>query len=118
MRQVRRLERSGDSGFTLVEIMVVVLIIGILVGIAVASYVFANRQSAKIACYSNQRILEDTCWAYALDHDGAYPSVMEELRPYITNYDDVIPCTIDDDVLLEYTATANGVNVSCPNHPR
>lgn len=118
MTYVRQQGGTEDSGFTLAELSIVVLIIGILLGIAIASFVYADRQATKISCLSNQKILEDTCAAYALDHNGEYPDVMEELKPYVANYDSIIPCTADDEVLLQYTKTANGVDITCINHPR
>ncbi len=109
---------TKDSGFTLAELSIVVLIIGVLLGIAMASFFYADRQASKIACFSNQKILEDSCATYALDHNGEYPDAIEELQPYIANYHTVIPCPQDDEVLLQYTKTENGVDITCINHPR
>ena len=109
---------TKDSGFTLAELSIVVLIIGILLGIVMASFFYADRQATKISCLSNQKILEDTCAAFALDHNGEYPDVMEELQPYIANYDSIISCTADDEVLLQYITTEAAVDITCVNHPR
>jgi prepilin-type N-terminal cleavage/methylation domain-containing protein len=46
-----------DSGFTLVELMVVVLILGILVTIAVPVYVQAKAAAAAKSCQANQRTI-------------------------------------------------------------
>ncbi len=80
-----KLRTSRKSGFTLVEIMIVVAIIGLLAAIAIPNFVKARTTSQQNACINNLRQMDGAVQQYALENKLASTATysLNDLLPYI-----------------------------------
>jgi prepilin-type N-terminal cleavage/methylation domain-containing protein len=106
-----------DDGFSLVEMMTVVLILGMLVSVAVASYLITTDRTYRIACLSNQNAIRHGIIQYEASN-GARPEQLQDLVTdgFIKDPDDFGHCPADPEGTAYVYDPASG-DVSCPRHP-
>ncbi len=77
-----RSKMQNQKGFTLVELMVVVVILGILVAIAVPVYNNVTDKAKQAAIDANVRTLQGAVNMYFAVEDN-YPTVITDLNDYV-----------------------------------
>jgi prepilin-type N-terminal cleavage/methylation domain-containing protein len=77
-----RFLRRGSRGFTLVEIMIVVLIIGILLAIAVPNFIKARETSRAKSCVANLRSITYAKEQWAVEQKKATTDVPADTDLY------------------------------------
>ncbi len=92
----------NKKGFSLVELMIVVVIMGILIAVAIPLYGNITKNSKNKTCASNIDTIENSVAIYMTEH-GSLPASMDDLE-----FEDGVPVCPWDDAGMEDPEDAAG----------
>lgn len=103
---------NKKSGFTLVEIMIVVAIIGLLAAIAIPSFIRARQNTQQSTCINNLRLIDGAKDQHALERgkSNGDPVVNADISPYLKQ--GIPTCPIGG---VAYVVGVIGTDPLCPN---
>jgi prepilin-type N-terminal cleavage/methylation domain-containing protein len=106
--------KRRNKAFTLVEIMIVILIMGILLAMALPQMVTARANSQKRACQNNQRMYDAAKTQWAMDNNipAGTPVAFGDIGPYIRR---IAACPSGG--VYDLTTTSTPTTCSLPQHP-
>jgi type IV pilus assembly protein PilA len=125
---MKRYRGGAARGFSLVELLAVVLILAVLAGVAIPLYINTRNAAAARACKANEAAIAAALSAYAL-RNGQYPTNTNVMTAYNSanlpntgligapeGLNQAVTCPLDGSA---YTITGGGsgnsITITCPN---
>lgn len=106
--------KTNKKGFTLVEIMIVVAIIGLLAAIGIPSFQKARSNSREKSCLNNLRMIDAAKEQWAMDTNATAAPTAGDLNAYIKGTTSTLVCPSGGTTFADsYTINGLGAAAAC-----
>ncbi|WP_461360555.1 type IV pilin protein [Candidatus Darwinibacter acetoxidans] len=95
LKKLRKMLKKQE-GFTLVELMIVVVILGILAGIGVQQYANVQERAKKAADEANQKVLTNATHMWLILGSGLDEKEVDAEGAFEVTEEDLVPQYLDD----------------------
>ena len=95
LKKLRKMLKKQE-GFTLVELMIVVVILGILAGIGVQQYANVQERAKKAADEANRKVLTNATNMWLILGPGLDEKVVNDEGDYEVTKEDLVPWYLDE----------------------